>query len=140
MLGVREWRRQDVSPIHGDHCLEHVWLFLAAIPGDYGTCRAYGSIKEILEMFPGISRITVDLSLADRTRLARGIGEFQRMRLDSVGLILRPVKAGDRHLVIEQASVDRGVKSVVSTTIPAGPVVKSGVFRNLWRKIRHEDL
>jgi hypothetical protein len=95
VLSLPEDRLQEVVPLDCDHPLEHLWLYLANVS------RNPRLIEEVVKRIPRILRITMDLSSVTPDRRTQRIQEFKRMRLDSFGLALRPIKLGDSLLIIE---------------------------------------
>jgi hypothetical protein len=95
VLSLPEDLLQEVAPLDCDHPFEHLWLYLADIS------RNPSLIEEVVKRIPRILRITMDLSLVTLDRRKQRIQELKRMRLDSFGLALRPIKFGDSLLIIE---------------------------------------
>ena len=115
-LGIPNSRLHDILPLGRHHPLERLWLVSYAIPDDY---REYGPFKEVLKNMPGISQIIVDLSSVTGKRRKPSIDDFQRMKLDSIGLSIVPSAYDDHILVIKQFST-----------------AKDGVLKRVWSQMR----
>jgi hypothetical protein len=118
VLGVSEGQlaRGDVVSLDRDHPLEHFWLFASVTPKGRGPFWPFSGILEIL---PGVSRITVDLSWTGVARRRQRTEEFQRMKLANIGLSMRPPTYGDRTLIIERLTT----------------VAKDGILKKVWGKV-----
>ena len=114
VLSFHEECLYQLLPLDRDHPLEHLWLSSA------NTLRSSGLMEEISKRTPGISRITIDTLPLNLDWRSRRIRKFERMKLDSFGLSLRPVRPGDILLVIERSAT----------------VVKEGIWKKVWRNIR----
>jgi hypothetical protein len=97
VLGIREGLQWTVAPFDRGHRLEHLWLFGRPMEGHQGFYDDQGSFWTNLQMFPGISRLTLDLSSVPWRRAVR-TSKFQRERerLASLGILVRPPRySGD---------------------------------------------
>jgi len=109
LLGIIDHRLAHVAPLDCDHLLEHLWVFL---DGDSI------SLKRVLERFPGISRITVDLSLATAERRRQHTKEFRRIKLASIGLSIRRATYDGPIIEIERTTgVEGGILNTVQSML-----------------------
>jgi hypothetical protein len=99
LLGVPMALCYELISPERDHPLDHLWVFYP------DQTAQYGLIKQLLERFPGISRVTIDLSSVFiseqwRTQVTQG---FQSVDFASIGMNVRPRVHGDSLLVIERS-------------------------------------
>jgi hypothetical protein len=99
LLGFREGFEYLLASMYRDHPLEHLWLFGVNAKGDYRPIQA------VMDRFPQISRLTVDLSAVTRRREQLS-EEVRQMRLASINLSSKPPRyEGDPILDMERTTV-----------------------------------
>jgi hypothetical protein len=112
LLGVMDHRLTQVVPLNSNHVLEHLWIFWGGFTGS-------GGIYGVQEKLPGISRITVDLSLMTAERRRQRTKEFRRMNLTSIGLSIRRPTYDNPIIEIERATS-----------------AKDGILNKVWGMMR----
>ena len=100
VLGFPHSLRDGLVSLDCDHPVEHIWLYAGF---DLGNPRI---IKQLSRRLPKISRITVLLVAPEWPKYRKQtIDEFREMKLDSFGMMTRPIAHYDAHLVIERDTV-----------------------------------
>jgi hypothetical protein len=85
-----------VASVGCDHPLEHIWLYSTTL------CSNHGFIKQLQKKLPNVCRITVKLLLPTWQGCTERAEEYRQGNFESIGLITRPIKHGDTHLIIER--------------------------------------
>jgi hypothetical protein len=122
LLGIREERRWEAVHLYRSHLLQHIWLYGAEYPVKWKELRIYGEygpIERLLDQFPGVSRITIDLSLVLVERRER-TEEFRKMDLAPIGLFMRPPVYEDDPII----------------NIEYAPVATGRILERVWKKLR----